>query len=218
MKTFLILCQLITGAAVPGQVDSICRINCKILAVQEGTVRLIDQSPPTRNLVLGKYMPAAQHLVPKTEAPILNLRSTRGWRIVASPYLDHNQDELLIHLRFFGPEGRIRRTGDALMQIVQTSLGSLFGEDDEIFSITSGEEHAYNDQTEIWLLPQRGVPQLLLKFQGTYENFSPLTRGRKPGVMIARQTYDGVHAETKGIVQEFWTWDPKKRSLDPPTK
>jgi hypothetical protein len=30
------------------------------------------------------------------------------------------------------------------------------------------------------------------------------------GVMIARQTCDGVHAETKVTVQEFYNWDSKR--------
>jgi hypothetical protein len=210
----LVIFQLVAAsAAVPGQIDSICRDQCEILAVQEGTVRFIDQWPPTRNLDLGKYAPAAQRLVPRTEAPVRDLRSPRGWRVVASVYLDHDEDEILMHIRFFGPDGKLRTTSGVLSALEQTAIGNLFGGNDEVFAITSNEEHAYNAQTELWLLPERGDPKLLIEIQGVPQNFSGQAAGTVPGVMIARQTYDGVRSETKGTVQEFYAWEPKTKSL-----
>ena len=40
--------------------------------------------------------------------------------------------------------------------------------------------------------------------------------GKAPGVTIGRQTYDGIHAETKGLVTEFHTWNRETKSLIPP--
>ena len=37
--------------------------------------------------------------------------------------------------------------------------------------------------------------------------------GSVPGGTIARQIYDGVHAETKGTVEEFYTWDRDRKTL-----
>ena len=218
MNTNVVLLQLVVSSVVPGQVDSICRDKCEIIAVQAGVVKFINQWPPTRTLALGEYAPAAQHLVPKTEAPILDLRSKGGWRVVASPYLDHDQDDILMHVRFFGPGGKLQRTGEALLDLVQTRIGSLFGGSDEIFAITSNEEHDYNAQTEIWLLPRGGRPKSLLEIEGTYKAFIGEAPGQAPGVRISRQTYDGAHAETKGTVEEFWAWNAEKRSLIGPQK
>ena len=198
--------------SLPGQIDSICREHCEVVAVQAGRVRFIDQWPPARNLDVGKYVPTAQRSVPRTEAPVLDLRSQHGWRIVASVYLDHKEDEPGTHIRFFGPDGALRSTQDVQLLLEQTKLGTLFGGADEIFAITSWEEHAYNTQTQIWLLPPSGPPKLLLDIPGIFQQFSD-GAGRSPGVLVARETYDGVHAETKGKVQEFYVWDSGIESL-----
>lgn len=42
------------------------------------------------------------------------------------------------------------------------------GGNDEILAVTSNEEHAYNAQTEIWLLPEQGNPKVLLQIQGYF--------------------------------------------------
>jgi hypothetical protein len=210
----LVIFQVAAAPGVaPGQVDSICRSRCEILAVQAGSVRFIDQWPPARNLNLGKYALEAQGLVPRTEAPVLDLRSHRGWRVVASVYLDHEEDEVLGRLRFFGPDGRLRATTGVLFAFEHAEIGTLFGGSDEVVAITSNEEHAYNAQTEIWLLPENGGPKLLAEVQGTFGKFHGSAPGEAPGVTVARQTYDGVHSETKGMVEEFYAWNAETKSL-----
>src|ERR1017187_7912582 len=172
MITVLAISYLFAAlSAEPGERDSICRDSCEILAVQDGTVRFIDQWRH-RNLPLGTYRPAAQRLVPRTEAPVLDVQSQRGWRVVGSAYLDHEQDDLLVNLRFFGPEGSPRGRGGVLFSVEQTSIGRLFGGSDEIFAITSNEEHSYNAQTEIWLLPEHGDARVLLEIGGVYKTFA----------------------------------------------
>jgi hypothetical protein len=207
-----ILQLLAADTAVPGQRDSICREKCVILAVQDGTVRYIDQWTG-RTLALGKYARSAQRLVPRIEAPVSDLRTPRGWRVIASAYFNHEDDELLMRLRFFGPAGSLRATGDALWSLEQASIGNLFGGPDEIFAITSNEEHSYNVRMEIWFLPEGGVPKSLFEIEGVYQKFAKRSARQAPGVTINRQTYDGVSAETKGWVAEFWKWDPQKKSL-----
>lgn len=217
LPVLFISCLVAASGAVPVQVDSICRPCCQILTVQDGRVRFIDQWL-TRNLDLGPYATAAQRLVPRTEAPVCDLRSKRGWRVVASVYLDHGQDEILAHVRFFGPDGRLRATSDALPWLEQTEIGNLFGDSNEIFAVTSNWEHTYNVQSEIWLLPKREGPKCLLSILGVFGDFSARLAGKPPGVVIARQTYDGVHAETKGIVREFYAWNGQAKSLIAPAK
>ncbi len=93
------------------------------------------------------------------------------------------------------------------MDLEQADIGHLFGGEDDILAVTSVEEHAYNTQTDIWLLPKAGDPKLLLSLPGVYQKFSASTAEGVPGVFIARQIYDGVHAETKGTVLEFYSWN-----------
>jgi hypothetical protein len=209
MKTALIVFQLAAATVTaPGQIDSVCRGFCATLAVQDGAVRLVDLMPPTRNLVVGNYIRADQHLVPATEAPVRDLRSPRGWRVIVSAFLDHEDVAVRLRLRFFDPSGALREQGDLLSALVSAQIGTLF-DGDEIFGVTSMEEHAYNDQLEIWLLPESGKPRLLLELPGSFRAIV----GSALGVTVERETYDGVNAETKGRVQEFWAWDPKTKAL-----
>jgi hypothetical protein len=201
-------------AAIPGQRDAVCRAYCHVLAVQNGLVRYIDQAPHVpRNLLMGHYVREDQPLVPETEAPIRDLRTHRGWRVVVSAFLDHDDDGIGLRLRFFAPDGKLRETDDVLMGLEEVQIGSLFGGTDEIFAITSNEEHAYNAETRIWFLPESGSPAPLLSFRGELRGFTDSARGKTPGVAIARQMYDGVHAETKGTVQEIYLWKPETRDL-----
>jgi hypothetical protein len=218
MKILLIALQLVSVAAVAnGQIDRVCQgAYCESIAVRGGIVRFIDSTPPSRTLVLGKYIAADQPLVPSTEAPIRDMRAGRGWRAVISVFLEHsgpNEGIEGLRVRFFDADGVSRGSEDIYGTIGMADLGYLFGGGDEIFAITSTEEHAYNTQTEIWLLPGRGDPKLLLTFAGVYEKFTRAAAGQMPGVRVARETYDGEHAETKGTVQEFWTWNSSARSL-----
>jgi hypothetical protein len=118
-----------------------------------------------------------------------------------------------MNVQFFGPDGKLRLTGDGLFFLLDAEIGNLFGGSDEILAITSNEEHAYNVLTNIWLLPQRGEPKVLIENQGTFGKFSGRVAGETPGVMISHQTYDGVDASTKGLVQQFYIWDSKTNSL-----
>jgi hypothetical protein len=214
IRTLVILQLAAATASAPGQIDSICRAKCEVLAVRAGEVRLINQwLSPATNIDLGKYAGGSQSLVPRAEAPVLDVRSRGGWRVVASVYFDHDQDDVLTHVRFFAPGGELRATSDALMLIEQAKIGNLFGGPEEIFAITSNEEHSYNTQTEVWLLPASGDPKLLLAISGDFGRFSSQVPGGVAGMTVARQTYDGEHAETKGTVEEFYVWDSKSKLL-----
>ena len=217
MKTVAIFLQIVLSPVVPGRIDSVCRTYCQDLAVQGGLVRFMNQAPPVpRNLIIGNYLPRDQRFVPRTEAPIRDLHSPRGWHIVVSAFLHHdaeNEGEPGLRVRFLDPRGAEQDKEDVLMTLDQVEVGQLFGGNDEILAITSEEEHAYNVETDIWFLPEQGKPKSLLSVQGTFENFVRSGVGRTPGVMIARETYDGEHADTKGTVPEFYTWDPSTKSL-----
>ncbi len=203
---------LAAPAAVPGEIDRACLNGyCNILAVQNGRVRLLDSM---RNLIIGHYVEPDQHLVPQTEAPVRDLRSKRGWRIVVSAFLDHGEEsEAGLRARFFAPDGTLTSTDEFLMDLEDAEIGYLFGGSDEIVAVTSYEEHVYNVQTDIWLLPKHGNPTQLIEIVGTLGMIVKAGAKATPGVWIRRQTYDGVHAETKGWVNEFWIWAPRKKSL-----
>jgi hypothetical protein len=99
------------------------------------------------------------------------------------------------------------------MTLEGIGLGRLFGGTDDILAIQSNEEHSYNSMTDIWLLPERGEPRQLVEMNGTLGKFSRGSKGSRPGAWIRRQTYDGVHAQTKGWANEFWVWNPARKSL-----
>lgn len=211
MTHLIAIFLLASPAIVPGQVDSICREKCEILAVQGSRVKFIDQWL-NRTVVLGRYALSAQGLVPQTEAPVRDIVSPRGWRIVISAYLDHAKDELHMHLRLFGPDRKLRETSSLLSVVEQVKVAGLAGGKGEVLAVASNEEHAYNAQTQMWLLPEQGSPKGLLDVQGDFAGFAG--QNVVTGVKIARQTYDGVHSETKGTVPEFYTWNRETKSLE----
>jgi hypothetical protein len=222
MKTILNILQVLSLAAatIPGQVDSVCREYCQVLAVQGGVVKYIDQTPPApRAFDVGSYLAGDQTILPRTEAPIRDLRSQRGWRIIASAFLRHdgdNEGEPAVRIRFYDSHGSEPLTDDVLESLQRFSVGRPFGGEDEIFVVTSGEEHSYNVETELWYLPENGKPKRLVWLRGVFEAFA--RAGQVPGVSVGRQTYDGEHAETKGVVREFYIWDPRAKSLTLRTK
>lgn len=168
-----------------------------------------------RSLVIGKYVGAAQSLVPRTEAPIRDLRSLRGWRIVVSSFLPRDKEsDARLRIRFFDPDAKLRSTDEALMALEEIEVGRLFGGTDDVAVIQSNEEHSYNSMLDMWLLPERDKPQKLINgLNATLGRFSEGDNGTAPGLWIRRQTYDGIHAETKGWIDQFWRWNPAKKSL-----
>lgn len=212
-KAIFSLYLVVASSAFCNQIDQVClRRYCQSLDVENGEVRFVDRAL-SRSIVLGTYLAADQRLVPKTEAPIRHLDSPRGWRIIISAFLDHEEGEARLRLRFFGPDGALRETEDILSILEDAEAGRLFGGEDEIFEETSTEEHSYNAQTEIWYLPERGDPKLVLLSQSTVRKYSDGTDGSDAGVIVDRETYDGVHGDTKGRVAEFWAWNPTAKAL-----
>jgi hypothetical protein len=207
-----VLHTLVAQTTIPGQKDAICKTQCEFLVVEGESVKFIDRRPPAKTLLLGKYAREAQRFVPDNEAPVADLRSTRGWHIVASEYLDHQEDEVDSRLRFFGPDGRMEASVKALMVLEDIKVALLNGTD-ELFAVTSNEEHAYNAQTAVWFLPENGKPKEVLEVPGELDSLNSGGAGHLAGVSVERQTYDGVHAETKGHVHEFYVWDAASKSL-----
>jgi hypothetical protein len=210
-----VLLLVAPSAAFAVEVDRICWKSdvpdvCEVLEVAQGNVTYT--GPGTRRLVLGEYAGAAQRFVPRTEAPIRDLRSARGWHIVVSAVLQ-KEDLPRLRIRFFGPDWSVRATKEALMMLEQVEIGRLFGETDEVLAFQSNEEHSYNSRTSVWLLPERGGPKELIESNAVLGRFSKGSNTARPGVWISRQSYDGLHSDTKGWVDEFWAWDPARRSL-----
>ena len=206
-------------AAVPGEIDRSCWKSpvagsaenvCQILTVDRDMVTFIE---PLRTIKLDRYVSVAQRFVPRTEAPIRDLRSPQGWRIVVSSFLNHAEKSAMLRVRFFDPDSHLRGKADLAMALEDIEVGRLFGGSDEIVAVQSNEEHSYNSQTDIWLLARQGAPRRLLTINATISKFSTGSNGAPPGVAIHRQTYDGIHAETKGWAEEFWVWDSANKSL-----
>jgi hypothetical protein len=206
MKTAVILIPMLALSATVEQVDIVCRQYCSVLEVKDGLVQLTDESSRgPRRITIGRYVPEDQKLVSRTEAPTCDLRSPNGWRIVVSAVLDHQELGVKQRLRFFDSRGVLRLQYDVLAVLEQQRIGRLFGGADDVLAVTSNEEHAYNARTDIWFLPEQGDPKQVLSVVGVFQTFS--NEGDPPGLVLARQTYDGVDSTTKGFVREEYAWD-----------
>jgi hypothetical protein len=202
MKASIILIPVVTLWAVAGQVDVVCQHYCSVLEVRNGVVQFTDGF---RRINISRYVAEDQQLVPRTEAPTNDLRSQRGWRVVVSAVLDHQELREKLRLRFFDPSGVLRLQHDVLMVLEHQQIGRLFGSADEVVAITSNEEHAYNSRTDVWFLPKQGDPKHVLSVAGGFQALSDSRES--PGLVVFRQTYDGVHSETKGFIREEYAWD-----------
>jgi len=89
-----------------------------------------------------------------------------------------------VTLRIFSPKGELIATDDLLAVLVDARVSALADESGDILAVTSNEEHAYNAQTEVWLLPPSGDPRVLLDIQGTFGGFTG--RRRVDGVRVGR--------------------------------
>jgi hypothetical protein len=219
----LLLALQLAGASVapvPGQIDRVCEGQfCQFLSISGGVVRFTDSVPPPRTLVLGRFVSSARNMVRRTEAPIREIHFKDGG-VVVSAFLHHSGDNkgaVGIQTRIFGSDGTLKATFDMFGLLEQADLGPYLGGEDKILAVTSSEEHAYNVQTEIWLLPPEGAPKQLLSFPGAVDQFGS-SSGKRPGISVSRETYDGEHAETKGRVKEFWAWDAETKRLIAPAK
>lgn len=224
LAAFAVLQVLAQPAAAPIEVDRICRKAlapdpvtgrtedvCEILAVDHGDVVYVE--PGIRRMVIGQYVSAARSFVPAPEAPIRDVRSPSGWHVVVSSFLDCKEVSAELRVRLFRPDGTLGGVSDILTVLEGIEVGYLFGDGDDVLAIQSSEEHSYNSRTDVWLLPNRGEPQRLLDINATLGRFSGAVKGARPGVWVNRQTYDGVHASTKGWVGEFWVWNHQRKSL-----
>lgn len=215
MKLTTIILQLLLAVSLNGQVDKVCRVYCQTIVVEGGVVKFLDETPPApRKLDMGSYLAEVQAKVPRAEAPIRELNSSTGWKIIATAFIHHESDNAGmpgVRLRFFDPRGVEQATDDLLEILDEAQIGQLFGGDDQIFAAMSEEEHAYNVETKLWLLPDRGKPKRLLRIRGALGSFA--AGDLASGVTIARQTYDGEHAGTKGTIREFFSWNRKAKAL-----
>jgi hypothetical protein len=199
-------------AADQRQFDKACEGYCIVLLVDHGKVKQQIQSTDAPvEMTMGRYLTSAAHLIPSNEAAISDRRASNGWRIVISAFLDHQESSARLRIRFFDSRG--------LLQLKNDSLTSLEDQEfirpnktDCLYAVTTNEEHVYNAQTEIWFLPNDGVPKLVLSDVGTFQ--IPRPKGSKaPTIVFLRETYDGIHSETKGHTAEQYTWDANSKML-----
>jgi hypothetical protein len=217
--SILLLCGTLLAAQTTGDVDRTCNKGfCDLLVVRDGQVRFVETGGllPT-DLALGPYISAAQSQVSKTELPVRDLRSANGWRVVISAFLDKPEQTAGLRVHFFAQNGKQVDVQEVQMKLEKGDVGTPFGGSDEVLTITAWAEHGYNSRTSIWLLPGTGKPVELLAERGVVDRFIAPTEG-EAGVWINRDTYDGIHAETKGRVPEFWKWDGTQKTLKPVDK
>jgi len=205
---------MILATPLQAQQDKLCvHDECQFLTVRQGLVHFIDFPPLSRNLVLGRYAASYQGLVPATEAPLRGARSSDGWVVVVAAFLDHTAGGQSLRVRMYSPDGTRRGPYEVMAALEEFEFGDIFGTADKILAITSTEEHAYNVKTNVWLLQDNRIPKQLMDTPAVLLRPRRREGGRPAGLTIRRQTYDGLHAETKGWAEEFWIWDPTSKSL-----
>ena len=120
-----------------------------------------------------------------------------------------------MRLRIFDSQGELQEKYDGNYVLDDIEAGNLFGTSDVVLSIQTNGMRSYIQDTVIWLLPDVGKPKQLLHAVGALRRFQPTGSGANglPGVWIDRETYDGVHAQTRGRKFEFWQWNSVSKTL-----
>jgi hypothetical protein len=161
---------------------------------------------------VGSYNSRAAPLVPKAEAPIRFSKTHNGWTVVVTAYFpeefDFDAPELRLYL--FDPGGKRATVDDHYNLLGTLKAGKILSTGEEFALIDSTGGHAYVVRTSAWLLPTSGPPKHVLDVPGL---LARIRNDDVPGLFIDRETYNGVHAETKGRVKEFWAWNPDQKSF-----
>lgn len=196
----------------PGTVAKACGAGgCSYLAVQHGEVRGILSF--TRGSIdadrdLGRYLGSAQALVPKTEAPIRELETRRGWRVVIAAAVDGPLFRLRAH--FISPNGQPRGVFGMSQFLRYVRVGALFGGKDQIVLIEADDGHAYTTFWRAFRLPDHGYPELLAQGWG---RILWAGTGAQPGIIVKRQHPVGGDANRVLSITEYWNWDPRLDQL-----
>ncbi len=188
--------------------------DCVVLTEEAGKVSVERTGEFAQKREVGIYEPRAASLVPQTEAPIRFSKTQNGWTAVVTAYLpeqfDFDAPELRLYL--FDPRGMRAAVDDNYNLLGTFQAGRILRTPDEFALISSTGAHAYVVRTSIWLLPPLGPPKHVMDVPGLPAGTRE-SSATPPGLFIDRQTYDGIHAETKGQVKELWVWDRDKRTF-----
>ena len=188
--------------------------DCVVLTVEGGKVFAERTGEFAGKREVANYDSKGASLVPKTEAPIRFSKTPGGWTAVVTAYLpeefDFDAPELRLYL--FDPGGKRAAMDDNYSLLGSFDAGRILNTEDEFALISSTGAHAYVVRTSAWFLPASGPPKHVLDVPGLLASTQESNAG-PPGLFIYRQTYDGIHAETKGEVKEFWIWNPDRKTF-----
>jgi hypothetical protein len=195
---------------------------CLVLRIENGKVFAKSSGgdfPGKREI--GNFDSRGMSLVPSTEAPILYSRTERGWVAVVTAFVPPDfvwWPELRLYI--FDPQGKRALKQDLYISLGRPNhpnfrMGKLFNTDSELLQVSTDGEHSYVVGTFVWLLPERGTPVQLMDVTGVVSRVQEEAPKQEPGFWIERETYDGVHSETKGYKAEFWVWNEQAKKLTP---
>ena len=178
--------------------------DCVSLRIESGRVYVDNTGEFARTIHIGTYDISAKSDVPPTEAPILSKKTSNGWIAIVTASLpskfDFNAPVLRVYILNRLHEKQL--SFDSQMTLDSFRAGRLFNVTDEFVQISASGEHAYVVQTVVWHLPKNGSPKLMIDVPGLVAGINVVSRG----IWIDRQTYDGIHAESKGHRRELWSW------------
>ncbi len=198
------------------QVDKACnpRGFCTLLLLRRGKV--VDFTPnkdPSfdRTVEMGPYAPGAQHLVPKYEAPVSELRTPSGWTMVVSGSV-RPEGYAGLNVRFFAPGGKVALTYNGGSEILtMAKLGRLFGGRDEIAAVCTSSPHPNTQDCRLWWLRRGSAPVQVFNLYGRILAFVP--EPSAPGVWTRQVTNIFDNPYRQFVETDFWKWNAAKGTL-----
>lgn len=188
---------------------------CEYLVVDRGWVKTIARGGRGEPHVVGPYLREYQHLVADSEAPVKELTSPRDWRVVVTRGFDRVPRPMpTFFLYFFDSQGelKLKVRGDIFLERIQ--VGFIFGTPTELLLVTERSETGISYSTEVWCLPQEGLPKRLLFEGGAVERIVPPSPAGLGGLVIV-YTEAGAARQQERTREGFWAWDEKSQRFRP---
>jgi len=190
--------------------------DCVILSVQNGKVFAERTGEFAGKREIERVDNAGIPFVPSTEAPIRYARTSRGWVAVVSAFLpkEYDFDGPELRLYIFDSQRKLKTVSNQYNFLGSFNAGRIFkNSDSEFVQVSSTGAHAYVVRTVVWLLPTLGSPVAVLDVPGLLNHVQQAATSVAAGLWIDLQTYDGMHAETKGQKTEFWRWNSDRQAF-----
>jgi len=191
--------------------DRVChpeipRAPCAELRIESGRV-IWDANAPSEGADKGPYLAHLHALLAPREAPVRELRSDRGWRVIQTwGFTEPRSGLRRYYLYFFSPQGKLELKHDGNMNLATIEMGRLFRTETELLVTYGADSHTLSQTVDVWILPPQGAPKKAPLEGKILRSIEPGTAELLPGLWVENPILEGEWLRPVAWVPEFWEW------------